>query len=144
MTENGSGFRISDADRMEAMDALAEHMRTGRLDIAEYDERTARVASAKTVADLRELFVDVPSPKPAVLQPAAPQPAAPRVARPAPARPMRPRLGMIGPIVVVLAVLAIAGATHVGWVVFVVPCVVLSLLRRGHACGGLSRGSWSR
>lgn len=140
-------MRISDADRMDAMQALAEHMRTGRLDIAEYDERTARVASAKTVADLHELFVDVPSPKPAVLQPAvprpAPQPAAERVASSVPARPARPRLGVLGPIVLILAVLSIAGITHVPWIVFVVPFVVMSMLRRGHAgCGW--HGSWSR
>ncbi|SNR38400.1 protein of unknown function [Haloechinothrix alba] len=60
-------FRISDADRQEALDALSEHVRDGRLDIDEYGERSARVTTIKTLGELAELFVDLPRPRPAVL-----------------------------------------------------------------------------
>lgn len=60
--------RLSDDERQEALDALDEHVRTGRLDIAEYGERSAQVTAARTRGDLEPLFTDLPTPRPAVLQ----------------------------------------------------------------------------
>jgi hypothetical protein len=60
-------MRISDAEREDAMEVLAEHVRTGRLDIDEYGSRSAKVNAAKTVRELAPLFDDLPSPRPSVL-----------------------------------------------------------------------------
>lgn len=44
------------------MKALGQHLETGHLDVDEYTERIGRAASARTVADLDELFLDLPAP----------------------------------------------------------------------------------
>ena len=59
-----SDIRVSDAEREEALTKLGEHMTAGRLDIDEYGERSAQVATAKTRGDLLALFGDLPEPKP--------------------------------------------------------------------------------
>jgi len=53
-------MRVSDAERQEVADRLAEHHVAGRLDQAEFDERVGRAMSAKTRADLNGLFDDLP------------------------------------------------------------------------------------
>jgi hypothetical protein len=53
-------IRVSDAERAEVADKLAQHFADGRLDQAEYDERVGRAMSAKTRADLTALFDDLP------------------------------------------------------------------------------------
>ncbi|MBK1788827.1 DUF1707 SHOCT-like domain-containing protein [Prauserella cavernicola] len=72
-------YRLSDAERQEALDALSEHVRTGRLDLSEFDERSQQVSAAKFRRDLAPLFSDLPDPKPPVLTPGrrAPTPAPP-------------------------------------------------------------------
>ncbi len=60
-------MRLSDAERQDALDVLEEHVRTGRLDIDEYGERSARVTAAKRVSELVPLFDDLPSPRPSAL-----------------------------------------------------------------------------
>jgi hypothetical protein len=64
-----SDIRISDTEREDAIGKLGEHMSAGRLDIDEYGDRTARVATAKTRGELLALFGDLPEPKPAFGQP---------------------------------------------------------------------------
>ena len=64
-----SEIRISDSEREDALEKLGEHMSAGRLDIDEYGERSARVATAKTRGELLGLFGDLPEPKPAFGQP---------------------------------------------------------------------------
>jgi hypothetical protein len=64
-------MRISDAEREDALEVLAEHVRTGRLDIDDYGSRSAKVNTAKTVRELEPLFDDLPSPRPSVLIAAA-------------------------------------------------------------------------
>ncbi|MFD1049676.1 DUF1707 domain-containing protein, partial [Kibdelosporangium lantanae] len=59
-----SDLRVGDAEREEALRALGDHMSAGRLDIDEYGDRTARVATSKTRGDLLVLFMDLPEPKP--------------------------------------------------------------------------------
>ena len=71
-------MRLSDAERQDALDVLEEHVRSGRLDIDEYGERSARVTAAKRVSDLVPLFDDLPSPRPsALLTGVAPAPGVP-------------------------------------------------------------------
>jgi Domain of unknown function (DUF1707) len=64
-----SQIRISDSEREDALGKLGEHMSAGRLDIDEYGERSAQVATAKTRGELLDLFGDLPEPKPTFGQP---------------------------------------------------------------------------
>jgi hypothetical protein len=64
-----SDIRISDVEREDALAKLGEHMAAGRLDIDEYGERSAKVATAKTRGELLGLFGDLPEPKPVFGQP---------------------------------------------------------------------------
>src|SRR5680860_581040 len=52
--------RIGDAERAAAASALGEHFASGRLTREEYDERSTEVWSARTNADLRPMFLDLP------------------------------------------------------------------------------------
>lgn len=71
-------YRLSDAEREEALDALSEHVRTGRLDLAEFDERSARISAAKFRRELEPLFADLPEPRPSVLRSSHPRSQSPR------------------------------------------------------------------
>lgn len=53
-------LRIGDAERDGAIAALARHFADGRLTQDEHEERTARALKARTGADLRVLFADLP------------------------------------------------------------------------------------
>ncbi len=53
-------MRVSDAERQDVADRLAEHFASGRLDQAEFDDRVGRAMGAKTRADLGGLFADLP------------------------------------------------------------------------------------
>ncbi len=57
-------LRIADSEREAALAVLGEHMSAGRLNIDEYGERSAQVATAKTRGDLRAQFSDLPEPHP--------------------------------------------------------------------------------
>jgi hypothetical protein len=59
-----SRLRVGDAERYQAATALGEHFATGRLDQAEYDARVGAAYAARTRADLRALFTDLPEPAP--------------------------------------------------------------------------------
>jgi len=52
-------LRVSDAEREAVADRLAGHFADGRLDQAEFDDRVGRAMSARTRADLSELFADL-------------------------------------------------------------------------------------
>lgn len=56
------------------MSALSQHLTAGRLDIAEYDERCARVLAARYHGDLAALFADLPEPRPTPPPPLSPPP----------------------------------------------------------------------
>ena len=58
----GQPFRIADRDREAAVQALGEHYATGRLDKAEYDERSELAWAARTTSDVAPLFTDLPAP----------------------------------------------------------------------------------
>lgn len=66
-------------EREAAMNALSKHLETGHLEVDEYTQRMDRAATARTAAELNELFVDLPAPhyRPPPAPPAAvhqPQP----------------------------------------------------------------------
>jgi hypothetical protein len=67
-------LRAADADRSAVADLLGRHMATGRLTVAEYDERLARAYAARTYGELAELTADLPPERPREPVPAA-QPA---------------------------------------------------------------------
>ncbi|WP_197321310.1 DUF1707 domain-containing protein [Saccharomonospora sp. NB11] len=116
-------FRLSDAERAEALDALAEHVRTGRLDLTEYEERSALVSAAKTRGDLLPAFEDLPDPRPSVLASARP----PDTARPAapPAPSVGQRLSaMAVPAAAVIAAVLFFTVGRFGIFVFVIPIIV--------------------
>ncbi|PXY19298.1 DUF1707 domain-containing protein [Prauserella muralis] len=65
-------LRIGTSEREEASRVLADHFAEGRLTTDEYDERVAGALAARTVAELRPLFEDLPAPRPSFLAPPAP------------------------------------------------------------------------
>ena len=48
-------LRAADADRNAVADSLGRHMAAGRLTVAEYDDRLARVYAARTYGELAAL-----------------------------------------------------------------------------------------
>jgi Domain of unknown function (DUF1707) len=56
--------RIGDAERDAAVASLGEHYAAGRLTREEYDERSDLALKARTAAQLRPLFADLPGPRP--------------------------------------------------------------------------------
>ncbi|MEU5874551.1 DUF1707 domain-containing protein [Glycomyces sp. NPDC047369] len=82
MTDDHSRLRISNADRDKAIEQLRAALDEGRIDLAEFDERSMAAYSAKTNAELDLIFEDLPGGRPKVgeVVPAgetAPAPAAP-------------------------------------------------------------------
>jgi hypothetical protein len=57
-------LRASDADRDLVAEQLREHCATGRLTMAEFDERLERCYAAQTYGDLDQLVEDLPGPNP--------------------------------------------------------------------------------
>ncbi len=55
-----SELRIGDAERDEAITALAQHFAAGRITQEEYDERSSLALKARTRGQLRPLFADLP------------------------------------------------------------------------------------
>jgi Domain of unknown function (DUF1707) len=63
-SSGSSGLRIGDAEREQAVQALGEHLRAGRLSVVEYDERLEQAFAARTEAELTPLFADLPGGSP--------------------------------------------------------------------------------
>ena len=59
-----SGMRISHDERDQALDALTEHSRAGRLTPDEYGDRATALNDIRTKGELQELFRDLPAPRP--------------------------------------------------------------------------------
>lgn len=57
MDEN---FRLSDNDRLHALQSLGDHYAAGRLDSREFDERTALAAQSRTIGEIRPAFEGLP------------------------------------------------------------------------------------
>ncbi|GAA1212093.1 DUF1707 domain-containing protein [Prauserella alba] len=81
MTQDPNELRVGYAEREEASRVLAEHFSSGRLSMAEYEERVGSAAAARTRADLSRLFDDLPAPHPTFLRP-SPESLPPTVHRP--------------------------------------------------------------
>ena len=85
MTNDG-GIRASDSDRENVVEILRDAYSTGRLTMAEFDERTTVAFAARTWGELRKLTADLP--QQAKLELSHPEPdrsAAPNPPRPLPA-----------------------------------------------------------
>jgi hypothetical protein len=128
-----SEIRISDSEREDALGKLGEHMSAGRLDIDEYGERSAKVATAKTRGELLRLFGDLPEPKPTFGQP---RPVAPVRRERSFAEKFVP---VAAPIAVILLVAGVLVAFKIG---FFVPFLFLFLFfnRGGRRWNGHGRG----
>ncbi|WP_431969503.1 DUF1707 SHOCT-like domain-containing protein [Nocardia sp. bgisy134] len=55
-----TGTRASDAERDQIVRLLGRHMADGRIDLAEYDQRVARVYGTATRDDLQLVLSDLP------------------------------------------------------------------------------------
>jgi hypothetical protein len=123
--------RIGDAEREAANARLGDHFAAGRLDHEEYDERLDAIWSARTRADLDQVFWDLPAL-------AAPRPAPPAV------RP-RSRDWRIPAWMLVVGALLLVAALDVPWWVWLIGLVIF-LKRpwaRGHRMHA-TRGHQSR
>jgi hypothetical protein len=97
-------LRISDADREAAARELGEHFATGRITAEEHTERLEQIWAARTAADLRPVFRDLPR------QQAAQAPRSPS-ASPTPrqrAWPPMPHVPFLFKVLVGIVVLALA------------------------------------
>ena len=134
----GEHLRMSDADRDAAAAELAEHYAQGRLTTDEHAERLDRVWAARTPADLRPVFADLPGPHPlpsyaAVGRPGAPDRSGPRGRR---------FRGLPLPLVVLLvALVAVTVLAHLP--IVLVGLLVWWLLARRGSCGRAHRARWS-
>ena len=54
-------IRVGTAEREEALSRLGEHFSAGRLSVAEFDERSAIVAAARTKNEVDSVFSDLPA-----------------------------------------------------------------------------------
>lgn len=138
----GSGFRIGDAEREAAVNALGEHFAAGRLSREEYDERADRALAARTTADVTPLFTDLPAPHPHAPS-AGSTWSTPRPSyRPAPAR-RGPRFPMLP---VLLAVIGVAVLLKAPWLVFLVLGALWFSRSRHHGgrCSGVTSSAARR
>ena len=53
-------FRVSDAERDQAVAELSEHFQAGRISQEEFEDRSGRALQARTRNDLTGLFTDLP------------------------------------------------------------------------------------
>ena len=130
MTAHRAGLRVSDAERDGVAAELAEHLKDGRLDTAEFDERVGQAVTAKTRGDLDLLLADLPRQEP--VPPPTPRR---RAGWPLPLVP-------ITFLVLFMAVASVAGrahGAHAGWALWwfswwLIPIAIFSarrLLRGG-------------
>lgn len=127
-----SNIRIGDAERNSAMDALGEHLSSGRIDLDEFGTRSAMVSQARTVADLRAQFTDLPAPHPSLPGPAPairaayepPERSQYDVARPTDSRTVAQRVA--GTAVAASGIIAaiLFFALHLPWYIFLLPALV--------------------
>jgi hypothetical protein len=59
-----SEIRVSDEERDAAVRTLGVHLSTGRLDVAEFEQRCEQVVAVRTRGELEALFTDLPAPHP--------------------------------------------------------------------------------
>lgn len=143
MNEQEPGrFRVSDAERESALEALGEHLSSGRLDVNEYGERSARITTAKTREELSAVFGDLPEPRPRFgalpgKAPAAAQQPSPVAARPPSRATLERAFSALVPLSALLALVLFLTVVKVFWV-FLLPVAITMI-------GGAVLGDdWSR
>jgi hypothetical protein len=117
--------RASDADRDKILSRLSEHYQAGRLTTAEFDERSGKALSARTLGDLAGLMTDLPA--------GTGDPEPPGTAAPAQSPARGVGLPVAGAVLAVLAVVAvIALLSHTGhhgssggWG-FIIPALIIA------------------
>jgi hypothetical protein len=115
----GGRMRASDAERERAAEALRRHHADGRLTTDELEERIERAYAATTLADLDELFADLPRTR---SRPAG------DVARGGPR--MWP-IVFVAPIVAMLVAVSIFTAAHVLWIIWPLTFFLVTRLMYG-------------
>ena len=131
MTDDGV-IRASDFDRENVVEILREAYSTGRLTMAEFDERTTAAFAAKTWGDLRKLTTDLP--QQAKLELSHPEPehnAATSSPRPLPAGRSRRRLSPMLPILMVWVTVALTTGHPAAFVPVLIVLLVLVRLTSG-------------
>ncbi len=133
MTNDG-GIRASDSDRENVVEILRDAYSTGRLTMAEFDERTTATFAARTWGELRQLTADLPEQVKLELRQPGPDPsAAPSPPRPLPAGRSRRRLSPMLPILLIWVTVALTTGHPAAFVpVLVVVLVLLRLTSGGH------------
>lgn len=126
-------LRIGDAERESAAADLAEHYAQGRLSVDEHAERLEQVWVARTQADLRPLFRDLPGGAYGA------RPAGPPERRPAPR--WRGRRFLPVPLFAIVAVVVLVTVvTHLPFLVF--GLLVFWCLSRGPWRGAQHAHQW--
>ena len=140
--QSNPAIRASDSDRDKILAQLSEHYQAGRLTTAEFDERSGKALSARTLSDLNGLMTDLPAGPGDPEPPAAPAPAQPRLAR----------RGFGGPAAAVVAVLAVVAVIAVlshtghhgasgGWG-FIIPALIIARIFGGRRTRRRDRDRW--
>ncbi|QFU93735.1 hypothetical protein YIM_43000 [Amycolatopsis sp. YIM 10] len=125
MGDNPGEMRLSNAERQEALDALEEHVRTGRLDVDEYADRSAKVTVATRRGELEPLFADLPAPHPSVL---SRELFTPSITGPAPRlTPAQALAAKAVPITAVIALVLFFTVARGFWPVFLLPAAAALL-----------------
>ena len=113
------------------MDALGEHLSSGRIDLDEFGTRSAQITQARTVADLRALFIDLPAPHPNMPGPAvaprasvAPVPPAQAERYPTDNRTPMQRMGAVAVAASGIIAAILFFALHLPWYIFLLPALV--------------------
>ncbi len=133
MTNDG-GIRASDSDRENVVEILRDAYSTGRLTMAEFDERTTSAFAARTWGELRKLTADLPQQaKLELSQPGPDRSAAPSPPHPLPAGRSRRRLSPMLPILLIWLTVAMTTRDPSAFVpALVVLLVLIRLTTGGH------------
>ena len=131
MTNDG-GIRASDSDRENVVEILRDAYSTGRLTMAEFDERTTAAFAARTWGELRKLTTDLP--QQAKLELSHPEPdrsAAQNPPRPLPAGQSRRRLSPMLPILMIWLTVALTTGHPAAFIPVLIVLVILARLTSG-------------
>ncbi|MFI6097342.1 DUF1707 domain-containing protein [Lentzea sp. NPDC051213] len=111
-------IRIGDAERNQALQVLGEHMSAGRIDVTEYGDRSAKIATAKTRGEVLALFTDLPDPRPQFVQHTP-------MVQPVGRAPARKWEGMVIPAVGVIVIIVFFVALRNPLIFLAIPAVAL-------------------
>lgn len=130
MTNDG-GIRASDSDRENVVEILRDAYSTGRLTMAEFDERTTSAFAAKTWGELRKLTADLPQQAKLELSQPEPDRSAVPAPRPLPAGRSRRRLTPMLPILMIWLTVALTTRDPSAFVPVLIVLLVLVRLTSG-------------